>query len=286
MLRSMARYLTLCLLAACANSAIERAPPDAGRPSCRGYLDCGPTESCCRGLCVPVLCSEFDSGAADAARSADATIVDAGRPDGGRRDGGTDAGSACVPATETCNLDDDDCDGTIDEGGCEHEVVCNVFNDGYSDIAGPMDAVYAAAAESVCVPGGATGECRRWFGRCEALGAATDGHTHAVSFTVFNDGYSDETMPSDAVYFARSEEACVPGGSAGECRKWFGRGRTDVVNGHYHDVACSVFDDGYTNVAGPSDAIFWNGSMCVPDGASGTCRRWFGRCTTVAVHPG
>lgn len=191
-----------------------------------------------------------------------------------------------MPRAEVCNLGDDDCDGATDEGGCDHGVVCNVFNDGYASIAGPMDAIYGAGAESICVPGGATGECRRWFGRCTAQAAAADGHVHAVSFTVFNDGYSSETAPSDAIFFPGPEQACVPGGASGECRRWFGRGRTDVVNGHYHDVVCSVFDDGYSNLAGPSDAILWNGSMCIPDAASGTCRRWFGRCTTTAIHPG
>jgi hypothetical protein len=48
-------------------------------------------------------------------------------------------------------------------------------------------------------------------------------------------------------------------------------------------VVCSVFDDGYANLVGPSDAVFTNGSQqaCIPSGtATGTCRKWFGRCST------
>lgn len=49
-------------------------------------------------------------------------------------------------------------------------------------------------------------------------------------------------------------------------------------------VQCSVFNDGYANMAGPSDAVFINGvQACVPQN-NGTCRKWFGRCTTTVTH--
>jgi hypothetical protein len=47
-------------------------------------------------------------------------------------------------------------------------------------------------------------------------------------------------------------------------------------------VECFVFDDGYANMAGPSDAIFFSstGQACIPNGSNGNCHRWFGRCRT------
>ena len=45
--------------------------------------------------------------------------------------------------------------------------------------------------------------------------------------------------------------------------------------------ACALFNDGYANMTATTDAIYFraNGSVCKPDGtASGTCRKWFGRC--------
>jgi hypothetical protein len=48
-------------------------------------------------------------------------------------------------------------------------------------------------------------------------------------------------------------------------------------------VECFVFNDGTTDIRGPSTAIYFSpeGKACIPDGTSGgTCRRWFGRCRT------
>lgn len=49
-----------------------------------------------------------------------------------------------------------------------------------------------------------------------------------------------------------------------------------------------MFGDGYTAMAGPSRAIYFapDSQACIPDGtASGTCRKWWGRCrTTDASH--
>jgi hypothetical protein len=185
----------------------------------------------------------------------------------------------CAPPPELCNGRDDNCDGRVDEIDCTHQVQCEVFNDGYASPTAPSDAVFVSAGSSACVPGGSSGTCRKWIGRCTALPAA-DGHTHQVTFSVFDDGLANLTPPSDAVYVPAARQACVPGGSAGVCHRWFGHGVTDLVQGHTHAVRCAVFDSGYTNMTGLADAVYWNGTqLCIPDGTStGSCRQWFGRC--------
>src|SRR5262249_14375667 len=59
----------------------------------------------------------FDGGATDAGvandAASDAFTIDAASLDAGTDAAATDAG--CMPATETCNGADDDCDGMIDE---------------------------------------------------------------------------------------------------------------------------------------------------------------------------
>ena len=45
-------------------------------------------------------------------------------------------------------------------------------------------------------------------------------------------------------------------------------------------VHCYLFNDGYTDMVGPTEAIYYRGpnQVCMPDGtATGTCRRWVGR---------
>lgn len=76
------------------------------------------------------------------------------------------ANSACIP------------DGTA-SGQCRRWVgqpvtpagkpaECMLFNDGYTSAIGPTDAIYARGPNQVCMPdGSATGQCRRWFGRCK-----------------------------------------------------------------------------------------------------------------------
>lgn len=154
-------------------------------------------------------------------------------------------------------------------------VACYVFNDGYTNVAGPFDALYFRGNSSVCGPdGSSTGACRKWFGRCRAAAAG-----QAADFSVFNDGYANRTPVSDAVYLQKVQSACVPNGtSSGNCRKWFGR---PVTSGG-QPVKCMLFNDGYTSVVGPTDAIYARapGQVCMPDGtATGTCRKWFGRCS-------
>lgn len=196
---------------------------------------------------------------------------------------GAGADGATCQSEELCNGLDDDCDGAVDEGaGCVHAVACAVFDDGYANQTAADDAIFSPAPGQACVPGGAAGECRRWFGRCQAL-AGEAGHAHEVSFHVFDDGYQNLAGPADAVLVAADGRVCIPGGAEGQCRAWFGRGETDVVAGHSHAVECAVFDDGYTNQSGPSDAIAMPGpeQACI----GGQCGRWFGLCRTVSTIP-
>ena len=52
-----------------------------------------------------------------------------------------------------------------------------------------------------------------------------------------------------------------------------------------------MVDDGYTNIEGPSDAVFISGrttnneqgKACIPGGQFGQCRKWLGKCATVTT---
>jgi hypothetical protein len=152
-------------------------------------------------------------------------------------------------------------------------VSCKVWNDA-GFVSNSSDAVYFAAANRACVPDGtAQGSCGRWFGRCTTQGDNVD-----VSFKVFNDGAANATAPSDGVYARAPNSACVADGTpTGTCRRWFGLPTTPDGR----NASCYLFDDGYTNKIGPTDAIFYSGPgrVCMPDGtATGACRKWFGSC--------
>jgi hypothetical protein len=135
------------------------------------------------------------------------------------------------------------------------------------------DAVYVRAPRQACIPDGtSTGTCRKWFGRCQT------GNGRKVLFRVFNDGDTNQSVRADAVYFPAPNRACIPDGTpTGTCRRWFGL--ASLQNGR--PVECFLFNDGYTNITGPTRAIYLrsNGQVCRPDGTpTGTCRKWFGRC--------
>jgi len=168
--------------------------------------------------------------------------------------------------------------GLFDTPNCQpaaqaEAVLCSVFDDGYTNLAGPSDAVYINTNRQACIPDGtAAGTCRRWAGRCLTA------NTHVpVNFKVFDDGYANLAGPSDAVFINTNMQACIPDGTAsGTCRRWFGRG----IANDGRSSTCIVFDDGYANQSNPSDAVFINGNRqaCVPGGTAGICQRWWGRC--------
>jgi len=161
-------------------------------------------------------------------------------------------------------------------------ILCYAFNDGYTAMTGPSDAIYISGRPNdrgkACLPdGSATGQCRKWFGRC--FGARTG---LPVNFSAFDDGYRRATAPTDALFVNGQNSLCIPDGTAaGTCRKWFGQG----IASDGRTAACSVFDDGAARRSALVDAIYipsplpLGGSACIPDGTSkGTCRRWFGMC--------
>ncbi|MDI3282207.1 hypothetical protein [Polyangium sp. 15x6] len=160
-------------------------------------------------------------------------------------------------------------------------VECFVFNDGYTNVAGPTQALTFKDDEGlVCMPDGTPGgTCRKWFGRCRT----TDPSHTPVLFSVFNDGRADMSGPSDAVYVPSHHRACVPDGSPGGfCREWFGAAK--LPDGR--PVECKLFDDGgaqktkYTD-----DDMFVNG---LPEVSfeNGTRRKWFGECMVAGCGDG
>jgi hypothetical protein len=99
-----------------------------------------------------------------------------------------------------------------------------------------------------------------------------------VKCRVFDDGNTNQTGLSDAIYVGGNSSACIPDGSAtGACRKWFGLCRT--ADASSQPVRFRVFNDGNTSQTALFDAVYLNSPnvSCVPDGTvKGNCRRWFG----------
>ena len=99
-----------------------------------------------------------------------------------------------------------------------------------------------------------------------------------VECSVFDDGYANLAGPSDYLFGVGNGQSCLgidaPSGPV-PCRKWFGRCSTSGGL----PVNFSVFDDNYTNMVGPADAVFINaqGQACVTSQGKTECRKWFGR---------
>jgi hypothetical protein len=147
-----------------------------------------------------------------------------------------------------------------------------------------------------CVPSDSpTGICHKWFGQCFTSQTGVP-----VYFHVFDDGYQNNGGMSDAVYIHQVPPLndCIPTDPNvlphGICRKWFGQGVTQDGR----NITCNIFDDGYTNEVGPTDAIHSLGILdpdpnksrlvaCAPDGSdTGVCRKWFGKCAAFSVKVG
>ncbi|MGP0017715.1 MAG: hypothetical protein ACLPHP_04025 [Candidatus Sulfotelmatobacter sp.] len=169
-------------------------------------------------------------------------------------------------------------------------VSCSVFDDGYTNQQGPTDAIYIHdnnGTPQACMPSNTPGPgiCHKWFGLC-----ATNTTKTPVNLYVFDDGYTNQQGPSNAVYIhAKSDgslEECIPSdpsvSAIGFCHKWFGLGATQDGR----SVNFMVFDNGYTNMQGPSNAVYMLNQSgiiksCIPSNPSaspiGFCHDWFGR---------
>jgi hypothetical protein len=174
-------------------------------------------------------------------------------------------------------LDEDAFFVTVDPQDIAGNISCSVFDDGYTNLVGPSDAIFFSDGKA-CIPSGtAAGQCRKWFGRC------TTENGVPVLFRVFDDGQAGASALSDAVFINGDGKACTPDAGGGYCKKWFGSGESTAGE----KVECRLFGDGNQNTTGPTDAIFLNGGQsCLPDGtASGTCRKWWGRCQVASLGP-
>lgn len=164
-----------------------------------------------------VVCNVFDDGDTNQQGPTDAIFFS------GRKNNSLDErGKACMPGGQF---------GICHKwfGGCQTvtthvSVKFSIFNDGGGNPVGPSDAIYIPKdGNQACVPDGtSTGTCRRWFG----MGKADDGRN--VSCIVFDDGYTNPSFTSGAVYVPKpipsGGEACIPDNtSTGLCRRWWGR---------------------------------------------------------------
>jgi hypothetical protein len=152
----------------------------------------------------PVSCSVFNDGYASLVGPSDAIFINS-------------TGQACIPG-QTSGI----CRkwfGRCTTNTTHIAVNFNAFDDGYANLTGLSDAVFINGNNQACLPNGqASGTCRRWFGR----GHTSDGRS--ASCIVFGDGYTNQSLPSDAVFVNGSKQSCIPSGtSSGTCQKWFGR---------------------------------------------------------------
>lgn len=129
-------------------------------------------------------------------------------------------------------------------------VDCSIFDDGYTRMAGPSDAIFFNQKDQACIVSSRGPVCRKWFGRC----STTDAAAVPVKFRVFDPGknkdplsydldlesYTNAVGPSDAISF-RNETAmaCADTQSSASCRRWFGGG----VTKDGRKVLCRVFGE-------------------------------------------
>jgi len=108
------------------------------------------------------------------------------------------------------------------------------------------------------------------------------GGPDAVLCSIFDDGNTNEEGPSNYIQFSDGQ-ACLSVGAPSNCRKWFGDCSTVTTKKKVHFM---VFDDGYSNMRGPTDAVYIRSTpqgyqSCEPDATPvGTCRKWFGLAYT------
>ena len=286
-------------------STCDCSPADLGKARAAGCLaackaQCASACSCTPG-CAGVACGGSDGCGGTCSKGS----CPAGTTCGG---GGVANQCGCTPncSGQACGAPDG-CGGQCSDGTCPNGSLCGaggaanqcgrepvgrgvecfLFDDGYADMVGPTDAIYVtypyanSPNQVVCMPGDWL--CRKWFGRCRT----TDAKHEPVFFRAFDDGAANPTAQSDAIFFNSQSQACVPGGSTGDCRKWFGLAA--LSNGE--EVQCHRFMDGYTSVTPLSEALFVDNTANVDgdflvSGPDGPYERWFGRCVIAGCGDG
>jgi hypothetical protein len=182
------------------------------------------------------------------------------------------AGAAIVVA---CGSPADPGEGGL---GTQRAAVCNNDCDPPGDDDDDTSCIPQCAGKACGAPDGCGGKCRQ--GTCPA------------GTTCGGGGVANQCGCAAQC----AGKACgAPDGCGGVCAGYCPLGSACGASGVPNQcgplaigqgVECYVFDDGYNNVAGPSQAIHFSdsGQACIPDGTStGTCRKWFGRCRTTDV---
>ena len=162
-------------------------------------------------LAEGVECHVFDDGYTNMSVAAGAVFINA-------------AHQACIAdgtAAGTCRKWFGRCATVTDN----RSVSFSAFDDGYANLAGASDAIFINGQAQACIPSGtASGICRKWFGRAQT----NDGLN--VLCTVFDDGASNRSLPSDAVFINSSRQACIPDStSQGRCSRWWGLCSTETA---------------------------------------------------------
>jgi hypothetical protein len=253
-------------------------PADDCTPDCTNR-NCGQSDRCfgrCQGPCPSGTVCGGNGTPFVCACPTDCAGKGCGEPDGC---GGICTAGTCAAGTV--------CGGGGTPGKCEplatgQDVECFVFNDAFSAVAGPSQAIYFNHDGQACIPDGTPdGACRRWFGKCRT----TDPSHTPVEFAV-GDANGNWFAWSDAVLSrhipipnTKQElaEMCIPGGPNGLCGTFFGAART--VTGK--PVRCRAFEDANANQTNLSDRMRdWATEKVWADEGSlyGEWRKWFGRC--------
>ncbi|MBX3216832.1 MAG: hypothetical protein KF850_32660 [Labilithrix sp.] len=254
-------------------------PTDHCRADCAGKA-CGARDGCF-GVCETGSCpaGTVCGGAGErgvCACPADCAGKPCGAPDG--------CGGICTAGTCASGAA---CGGGGTPGVCAplqqgQGVECFVFNDGYTAMAGPSEAIYFNYKGEACIPDATPGGlCRRWFGRCRTTDPSHTPVEFAVGDTSGWHAWADAVFSHhEPVPGTKYETAtmCIPGGPHGFCSRYFGGARTITGN----RVRCRVFEDGYTNPTHFRDRMMDSAREKVmarqPTGTSYDYRKWFGRC--------
>ncbi|MCA9581984.1 MAG: hypothetical protein KC416_09330, partial [Myxococcales bacterium] len=94
-----------------------------------------------------------------------------------------------------------------------------------------------------------------------------DTHTHAVTCSIMDDGYSNEIPGVGTFRFPDDNQVC---NVAGTCRRWVGKCQTDAgPDGHTHTVSFRVFRDGYDHITHGTNAIRRQGDELCRPGSEG-----------------